>query len=474
MYTFIFDIGKTNIKGAVLNESGQTVWSQSCANRSCLDPAYDFPCIDVEDIWAWLKSTLKAAAGQYPIAAINVSAHGACVVLVSDEDELLFPVMDYEVDELEIAGQSYAEYRPEYSQTLSPDLPGGLNAGRQIWWLKQSYPERFNQLGQILLYPQYWVWKLTGQLVTEATSLGCHTDLWEPMDHRFSTLVGKLGIEDAFPPLVDCFSSVGSVKKALAEDLGLSESCIVFPGVHDSNGSLARYLATDLSSPFNVVSTGTWVIIMAVGNPGDGLLEARDMLANVDVNGNPVPCARFMGGREFEKICQLTGVATDAPVTQESVQSIIDDYLFAVPPFEAGSGPFRQNPTTEQLTGRVSSGTSLATLYLALMVDYELELLNAQGPILFGSASQKNPLLCQLLAQLRPAQRVYMSNDSASTIKGAWSLTQGQKKAQKKGQKKMPPGFSDFNDFDIAQAAQIEGLPDYQKVWRKLALRENP
>jgi L-fuculokinase len=463
MYTFVFDIGKTNIKGAVLDERGQTVWTQSCANLAYSDATYDFPCIDVENIWVWLKSTLKAAAEEFSIDAINVSTHGACAVLLSREEELLFPVIDYEVEKLAVEGCSYLDHRPDYSLSLSPDLPGGLNLGRQIWWLKQTYPDRFKQLGQILLYPQYWVWKLTGQSVTEATSLGCHTDLWEPLNQGYSSLVSTLGIKSALPPLVDSFSGVGHVRKALADDLGLPGSCMVFPGVHDSNGSLARYLASDLKSPFNVVSTGTWVIVMAVGNPGNGLLESRDMLANVDVNGNPVPCARFMGGREFEKICQLTGVATDEPVTQESIQAIIDDSVFAVPPFEVGSGPFRQAAATKHLTGEVNSGTSLATIYLALMVDYELELLNAKGPILFGSASQKNPLLCQLLAQLRPLQQVFMSNDNASTIKGAWSLTRKRKKL-----------LPEFSDFEIVQSAQIEGLTNYQKAWRKQALRENP
>jgi len=462
MYTFIFDIGKTNIKGAVLNESGQTVWTQTCANRPCSDSAYKFPCIDVESIWVWLKSTLKAAAEEFSIDAINISTHGACVALLSWDQELLFPVMDYEVGELEVDGQSYAVDRPAYAQTLSPNLPGGLNVGRQIWWLKQTYPERFSQLDKVLFYPQYWVWKLTGQFVSEVTSLGCHTDLWEPLKHEYSSLVSTLGIESALPPLVDSYSSVGPVKELLADDLGLSPSCMVYPGVHDSNGSLARYLSSELRSPFNVVSTGTWLIVMAVGNPGKDLLESRDMLANVDVNGNPVPCARFMGGREFEKICQLAGVTTDEPVTQASIQTIIDDKVYAVPPFETGTGPFRQNSAYGHFTGTVDSGTSLATLYLSLMVDYELELLNAQGPILFGSASQKNPLLCQLLAQLRPQQKVFVSNDNASTIKGAWSLT--------RGQKKLPPEFS---DFEIVQAAQIEGLTNYQKDWRKLALGEN-
>ncbi|MEQ9564957.1 MAG: FGGY family carbohydrate kinase, partial [Pseudomonadales bacterium] len=429
-------------------------------NTGCRDDGYDYPCMDVENIWDWFKSALKEAASRFRIDSINVSTHGACAVLLSQEDELLFPVMDYEVDRLVFDSSLYP--RPGYARTQSPDLPGGLNLGRQIWWLKETYPERFSQLGTLLLYPQYWVWKLTGCAVSEVTSLGCHTDLWEPLNRRYSSLVSDLGIEQALPAMVDGFNAVGSVRQTLARELGLPESCAVYPGVHDSNASLARYLASGMEAPFTVISTGTWVIAMAVGNTGDSLIEARDMLANVDVYGNPVPCARFMGGREFEKICQMAGPVLDEKVTFKSIQSIVDNRVFALPPFETGSGPFRNSPVPGHLTGDVDSGICLATLYLALMLDFELELLNAEGPILFGSASLKNPVLCQLLAQMRSDQPVYMSNDNASTIKGAWSLA--------RGQKEMP---ADFSRFEIATPAQIAGLSNYRKAWREQVPGEN-
>lgn len=456
MYTFILDIGKTNLKGSVLDDNGQTQWSKSSPNISCQDDAYDYPCIDVENIWSWFKSVLKEAASRFRIDAINISTHGACAVLLSQQDELLFPVMDYEVDHLDAGGSTYP--RPGYAQTQSPDLPGGLNLGRQIWWLKQTYPDRFSQLGTLLLYPQYWVWKLTGRAVTEVTSLGCHTDLWEPLNRCYSSLVNDLGIEQALPKMVDGFNPVSTIKHSLAEELGLPDSCTVYPGIHDSNASLARYLATDLEAPFTVISTGTWVIAMALGNPGDSLLEARDMLANVDVYGNPVPCARFMGGREFEMICKKSGANVNDSITPGDIQSIVSERVFALPPFESASGPFLHSNRSGELTGEVSSGASLATVYLALMMDYELDLLNARGPILFGSASLKNPILCRLVSQLRPHQPVYMSHDHASTVMGAWCLT--------RWSQRLPKGFG---DFELSSKANIRGLFEYRDAWRKRA-----
>ncbi|HXL30902.1 MAG TPA: hypothetical protein VN968_16680, partial [Bradyrhizobium sp.] len=47
-------------------------------------------------------------------------------------------------------------------------------------------------------------------------------------------------------------------------------------------------------APFTIVSTGTWVILMAPGFSVKGLDPADDTLANVDVEGRPVATARFM------------------------------------------------------------------------------------------------------------------------------------------------------------------------------------
>ena len=68
-------------------------------------------------------------------------------------------------------------------------------------------------------------------------------------------------------------------------------------------------------APFSVVSTGTWVIAMAVGGAAVELDPARDTLVNVNALGDPVPSARFMGGREFATLVgegvSTTGRASD-------------------------------------------------------------------------------------------------------------------------------------------------------------------
>lgn len=56
---------------------------------------------------------------------------------------------------------------------------------------------------------------------------------------------------------------LGTLRRELAEQTGLFADTPVMVGIHDSNASLLPYLGTD--DAFTIVSTGTWVIAMAVG-----------------------------------------------------------------------------------------------------------------------------------------------------------------------------------------------------------------
>ena len=96
------------------------------------------------------------------------------------EDGLAMPVIDYEHDYPDEVRAAYAALRPDFAETCSPLLSGGLNVGAQIHYQKTQFPAEFAAVKTILTYAQYWVWRLTGIAVNEVTSLGCHTDLWNP------------------------------------------------------------------------------------------------------------------------------------------------------------------------------------------------------------------------------------------------------------------------------------------------------
>ena len=408
--------------------------------------------LDVENVEAWLIHTLKAANNAFALSAINISTHGACAVLIDQNNQLMAPVMDYECDTPEQVSEQYNLIRPAFNETYSPNLSCGLNLGRQLFWFKTHMPEAFSSIKYVLMYPQYWVWKLTGIAINEVTSLGCHTDLWLPKKQDYSSLVDELDIREAMPPIFSAHECIGVLSEEFRKLTGISSNCKVFAGIHDSNASFSRYLSNDINQEFTVVSTGTWVITMSMGANIQALQEEKDMLANVSVLNKPTACARFMGGREFELICQQTQAKLTDSVNSEDIQNLIDEECFALPAFESGSGPFRGKQS--KITKTPKNGKALATLYLALMIDHELTQLDAKGDIIFGSTSKKNPLMCSLIAQLRPQQQVILSGDDASTVKGAWVLTRWQEWCDREKE-----------DNDIAVSANFANLESYKTKW---------
>ena len=257
-----------------------------------------YPHFDVERLWAWLIGGLTEFARQADVAAISTTTHGASIVVATD-DGLALPVLDYEHDGPESLRAAYVARRGDYSETLSPELPNGLNIGRQLYWLSHTFPTEFAGATAIMPYPQYWVWRLSGVRVTEVSSLGAHTDLWNPRAATFSRLAREEGWAGLFPPFAKAWEVVGPLKPEVAAATGLPASCGVVAGIHDSNASLYPHLLLR-KPPFAVLSTGTWIIVFVPDGPIDRLDPNRDCLANVDAFGRPVPSARFMGGREFE------------------------------------------------------------------------------------------------------------------------------------------------------------------------------
>jgi len=446
----VIDVGKTNVKVHVVDERLQLRFGRSRTNTVIEQGIY--PHYDTHALWRWIRRTLGEIARDYHIDAISITTHGAAAALVhpeAGESGLVLPIMDYEYEG--VASESdYRELRPPFAETFSPALPAGLNLGRQLFWQQRYCARAFEGARYILPYPQYWAWRLSGVAVSEVTSWGCHTDLWAPQAHDYSTLVDRLGLRERLPPLVSADTMVGTVTEEIVEQTGLPRDCRVYAGVHDSNASYLRYLSRASGQPFTVISTGTWVISFSAGTALQRLEERRDMLANVDIEGNPVACARFMGGREFDVICKRTGAKPEDSFSEADLQRLIDSRVLALPDFSDGSGPFGGRPP--ELRGHAARGVALASVYCALMTDYELELLGSEGDLIVEGAWLRNPLLCGMLAQLRPAQNVYLSTDETGTVSGAAQLAFG---------KGIPAPA-----LQVAVATGLGGLAGYRAEWR--------
>jgi len=415
MNVAVLDVGKTNVK-VVLVDGTQELASRTKPNRVLIDRPY--PHFDVDGIFAFFLASLKELHAEFGFEAISITAHGASGALLG-EDGLAMPVLDYEFRYPAEIEETYDAIRPPFHETFSPRLPGGLNLGAQLHYQKNAFLEAFRQVRTIVTYPQYWGWRLTGIAATEVTSLGCHTDLWLPRAGTFSGLVERLGIADKLAPVKRPSDLLGYVTDELVGRIGLPAPVPVYCGIHDSNASLLPHLL-QREAPFAVVSTGTWVVLFAVGGDLDHLDPARDTLANVDAFGRAVPSARFMGGREFELLTGGKGTATPA-----AVRRVLEEGVYVLPSVVPGCGPY---PDAKHRFVNAPDGLDAdetyvaASLYAALMTKTCLDLTGAAGPVVVEGPFARNRLYIEALAEAlgRPAMP---TTGSTGTSIGAALLT---------------------------------------------------
>jgi sugar (pentulose or hexulose) kinase len=441
----VLDVGKTNAKISLVDPAlGQEIWSARRPNEIVEDAAGRE--LDVVAIEAWLLDALRQAPQLERVAAIVPIAHGAAAVLI-DHEGVVLAAPDYEDPRFDTVAGAYAPLRDPWSLTYSPSLPHGLNLGRQLFYLQTCRAELFERTAHILMYPQYWSWRLSGVMSTEVTSLGTHTDLWRPHEQAYSQLARKQGWARRMPSMRIASNGLGIIRASVAAATGLPANCEVACGIHDSNASYLRFLMDREREAFTVVSSGTWTIVMA--NRGDlrRLREDRDMLANVNAFGTPVATARYMGGREYEIIAG----GAETP-TVDAVIEVISQGAIALPSF-ASAGPYAGR------TGGIEGGealvgtqrTALATLYSALMTAQLIESLGAAGEIFVDGPLARNPLFARLLGACVPVGTVRTYPEGGGTRVAAHLA----------GLRSPAPGA-----LMSVVPLRLPGLLEYQANWR--------
>ncbi len=405
----VIDIGKTNVKLALVDLVGMDEIAV-VTRPNTVRPGPPWPHFDTDGHWAFLLEALGQFHRDYRIDAISVTTHGASIVLLDEGGNLAAPILDYEHDGPAETAAQYDVIRPPFEQTGSPRLANGLNVGAQLHWQFQTDPDLHARTAHILTYPQYWAHRLTGVIASDVTSIGCHTDLWQPHQGIFSELVETLDIADKIAPVRKSTDILGPVLPEICAATGLSQKAQVICGIHDSNASLYPHVLSQ-KTPFSVVSTGTWVVVMAMGGAKAALDPSRDTLVNVNALGEAVPSARFMGGREFELIQKgHPGKACPSDIAQ-----VLEQEIMLLPAVDPLTGPYQgmdmgwHGPQPAEGSGLRAAALSF---YLAMMTDTCLRLTGAEGLTIVEGPFAQN---AEYLAMLEAATGRAVSHSPSST-----------------------------------------------------------
>jgi sugar (pentulose or hexulose) kinase len=411
----IIDVGKTNKKLFLFDEDYNIVYERSARFTETTDEDGD-ACENLESLRISIDDSLRELARkkEFKVKAINFSAYGASFVYTDDNGEPLTPLYNYlKAFPAALSEKLYTDYEGEDNfslRTASPVL-GSLNSGLQLYRLKYERPEVFDRINYALHLPQYLSFLVSGKAVSEITSIGCHTGLWNFRTNDYDDWVKKEGLDKKFPPI---FSSDEVFKTSLP-----AGNIFVGVGLHDSSAALVPYLAA-FKEPFILLSTGTWCISL---NPfNDNPLTAselqNDCLCYLQYKGRPVKASRYFAGPEYE----------------EGVQRIADHFHQNVISFRtveydpAIVAGFENDPAKEFSKRALSVYHSGIEAYHRLLMDIMHKQVRSTQLVLNGSKVSRlfvdggfsqNAVYMNLLANAFPKLEVYAASMGQASAIGA-------------------------------------------------------
>ncbi|SFB96805.1 Sugar (pentulose or hexulose) kinase [Algibacter lectus] len=330
--TAVFDIGKTNKKFFLFDKDFKEVHKEYISFDEIEDED-GHPTENLIALQKWLKDVFNRIlkAEQFKVKAINFSTYGASFVHIDEEGNPVTPLYNYtKALPEDIITSFFEEYGPKedfLKQTGCADL-SMLNSGLQLYWLKKTKPEVFNKIKYSLHLPQYLSYVFTGLPLSEYTSIGCHTALWDYQAKDYHPWVYKEGLNKILPPIVSTETSINMNYNGNRIKIGV--------GIHDSSAALLPYVRS-INKKFVLISTGTWSIAFNpfTDNPISEDTNDRDAINYMRINGKPVKASRLFLGNEYkiqvEKLNKRYGVDEDY---HRNVKFNYDTYLEIVKDFK--------------------------------------------------------------------------------------------------------------------------------------------
>lgn len=415
----ILDVGKTNKKLLLFDQSYQLVYEKSDRMEETVDED-GFACEDLASLTNSAVELIKSSLHleEFEVKAINFTAYGASFVYIDGDGKTLTPLYNYlKPYPQDLQHQFYEKYGGEkaFSRCTASPVLGSLNSGMQVLRIKHEQPEIYARIAFALHLPQYLSYLFTDLAVTDITSIGCHTNLWDFTQQAYHAWVQNEGIATVLAPII----SSAHVEKINME--GQSLSCGI--GLHDSSSALIPYLRC-FNNPFVLVSTGTWSISL---NPFDHVplvdeeLE-KDCLCYLQYTGKPVKASRLFLGNAHEKGSER--IAAHFAIPADFYKTIqFDQGLFALAKERMLANNYSSFEAVELM--EVGSPDLAYNILIAVLVKKQIESIDlilkhqdAENIFVDGGFS-KNHVFMNMLASHYQDKKLYAAEVAQATALGA-------------------------------------------------------
>ncbi|MBN2238343.1 MAG: hypothetical protein JW712_01095 [Dehalococcoidales bacterium] len=390
------DIGTSGCKCTLFDESGKQL---AAAYRG-----YEVTRItgrheiDIKSIWEGVKVVIARAVKESPgpLEAICISSFGESCALLDDTERPVIPAMLYTdprgSEEAALLSQTSGDY---HIYEVSGHRPDATYTLPKLMWLRKYQPDCLEQVVKILPIASCITYFLTGETVCDP-SLAARTMMLDINKLDWSEeLLSKASISaDMMPEVAEIGAIAGTIKKSVAEELGIPADVKIVIGGHDQVMAAIGAGVTGTGSAVNSSGTVECVtpVFDKVRNPE--YLFAGHYSLIPTLNGQYATYATVFSGGVLLRwfIDNFTGVSKDH---SEKQWTGMFDYLdsegqegptgiLVLPHFTGSASPYYDPNSKGAVTGLTLEHTA-ADIYRALQegICYEialnLELLSGAG-----------------------------------------------------------------------------------------------
>jgi len=421
----VFEVGEIRKRFFLFNHDLNVVFQ----NEAIFPSINDENGFEYENIFAvenWIITVLEDVikSKKYEIVAVNYTTSEASLAFLNGEGELLFPIYhnSWPMSQ-DVIDTLYEKYggRDEFCRKTGSPSTGMFNSGFQILWLKKERKDIFEQMAYVLHYPQYLSHIFTHSIVSECTSIGCHTAMWDFDNRTYHPWLSDEGII-----LTNPMCNHYTIETSVACQPVLSGI-----GVHDRSALLVPFLRSS-NKKFVFVSTGKRCVNM---NPFNQERLTVDQLNNdcfylFGDNRNPFQASRWEMGQIYKAgVKQLAGYFGVKAGSENSVE--IDEELIASLLEMGNERLFFKAGIMEDFTDpSIDLGlfSTFNEAYHRLMFDltlWEAESLKRVAPgedekniIVLGNFSE-NEIFIRLMASFFPESKVFTTPIDYASALGA-------------------------------------------------------
>ncbi|MFL3345789.1 FGGY-family carbohydrate kinase [Enterobacter hormaechei] len=235
------DCGGTYLKAGLYNSQGKEV----CIERrsvATLSPRAGYAERDMHQLWQHCHKTValllkNSGADGGQIKGVGISAQGKGLFLLDKQDRPLGnAILSSDRRALEIVQRWQQDGIPEKlyphtRQTLWTGHPASL-----LRWVKENEPQRYQQIGSVMMAHDYLRWCLTGvkgceeSNISESNLYNMNTGQYDPQLTRW---LGISDIDGALPSIIGSAEICGEITAQAAALTGLTAGTPVVGGLFD-------------------------------------------------------------------------------------------------------------------------------------------------------------------------------------------------------------------------------------------------